>query len=393
MGNIEDNKTDAGRLNINPLVIVIGVILGITLRYIVMLSGHNFDFDSYCIVGRIAGNLGNVYAETERYNYGPVFFAIQGILYRISQIHSANWVFLYRVLIVAVLTITDFGISAYIAVKHSVVKSLAFFLNPISIIITGYHNQFDNMAVLFVLLSTLFYNEEEKFNRKDFLFVIFFSLSLIIKHICFILPVYILLKKSTPLIKRVFYAFISPMIFLFSFLPFVISNKKALNGVINNIFLYRSFNNSPLLLPLYQLIGFPQKAWVVVFILLMIFMAFIVRGAGFEYTVLIYLMALVAFSSAIADQYLVIPVAALCILDTMPWNTLYFTLIGLYCILNNNEVALLTVLQKYYAHSIPDIIASRITIYGYQIAVVLLLFALIKSLVNSHNKERELITL
>ena len=35
-----------------------------------------------------------------------------------------------------------------------------FFLNPISIIITGDHNQFDNLALLLGLLSTLFIGDD-----------------------------------------------------------------------------------------------------------------------------------------------------------------------------------------------------------------------------------------
>ena len=108
-------------------VILIGLLcLGVMLRYIVMVLGHNFDFDSYCIVGEISGNLRNVYAETSRYNYAPIFLMIQGLLYRISQIKPDDWILIYRVLIVTVLTIADLGIAAFIARKYSYIKSLFF---------------------------------------------------------------------------------------------------------------------------------------------------------------------------------------------------------------------------------------------------------------------------
>ena len=56
----------------------IGVLsIGIILRYIMMSIGYNYDFESYCIVGEIAGNFGNVYAQTDRYKYSPLFFAFK----------------------------------------------------------------------------------------------------------------------------------------------------------------------------------------------------------------------------------------------------------------------------------------------------------------------------
>ena len=175
--------------------------LGIFARFFAMAIGHNYDFASYCIVGEIAGNFRNVYEETARYNYGPVFLCIQGLLYRISQIKAENWELIYRILMVSVLTLADLGITEFIASKYSPKKALIFFLNPISIIITGYHNQFDNIAVFLALLTILFYNEAEQLNKKDLGFVTLFTLCLMTKHILFMMPFFLLLKKGLPLRK------------------------------------------------------------------------------------------------------------------------------------------------------------------------------------------------
>ena len=58
------------------IVFTIFISAGIMLRFIAMSLGHNYDFESYCVVGEIAGNFKNVYANTYRYNYGPIFFMI-----------------------------------------------------------------------------------------------------------------------------------------------------------------------------------------------------------------------------------------------------------------------------------------------------------------------------
>lgn len=358
-------------------VFLLGLLcLGVMLRYIVMTLGHNFDFESYCIVGEISGNLRNVYAETSRYNYGPIFLMIQGLLYRVSQVND-DWVLIYRVLMVSVLTIADLGIAAFIARKHSYIKALVFFLNPISIIITGYHNQFDNIAVLFALLSTVYFNEEKNFNKKDIGFVLFFSLSLIVKHILFALPIFILLKANLSIKKKVLYAFSPPLLFLLSFFPFAFSSKEAAMGILNNVFLYRSFNNAPLLAIFYKLICFPSGPRIIVYGLMMIIIAWIIKNYQFNHIMLIYLIAMVSFSSAIANQYLAIPMAALCILNVGIWDKIYMVAIGLYLALEGNGLHLLAYVKFHSQGSIFDGIGSLYVRGGYILAAWILLFALV----------------
>ena len=281
-----------------------------------MSLGHNYDFDSYCIVGEISGNFRNVYEETTRYNYAPAFFLLQGFLYRVAQIiNPDSWEIIYRYLIVTVLTFTDLGIAAFMAKRYSYLLALLFFLNPVSIIITGYHNQFDNIAVLFALLLTVFFNNDKKFNKKDILFVAFFSLSFITKHILFLFPVFILFMKNLPLKKKLLYAFVPPTIFTLSFIPFALANSSAFAGIMNNVFYYRSFNNSPLLACFYNFLNFPAEKHFIIYMIMMIMLAWIVRKLKFENIILIYFVALVCFSSAIANQYLAIPMAAICLLN------------------------------------------------------------------------------
>lgn len=168
-------------------------------------------------------------------------------------------------------------------------QSGCFFLNPVSIIITGYHNQFDTIAVLFALLSILYINEEESFSKKDIFAILFLSLSLMTKHILFLLPVFILLTNNIPLKKRIVYAIVPPVVFLLSFAPFTIQNNAALQGIINNVFLYRSFNNAPLLDILYKQIGFPSGPRIYVYGIMMLVPAWLVRREKYEHILLIYL--------------------------------------------------------------------------------------------------------
>ena len=361
------------------IIFVLFIFLGICLRFFVMTLGHNFDFESYCIVGEISGDLRNVYAETSRYNYGPVFLVIQGLLYNISSF-SANWELTYRVLMVSTLTLTDLGITCIIAKRYDTVKALIFFLNPVSIFITGYHNQFDNIAVLFALISILFYNEEKSIGKKDVLFIAFLSLSIITKHILFIFPLFLLLRKALPVGKKLLYAFVPPILFLLSFLPFALQSNEALNGIINNVFLYKSFNNSPLLSFIYDGIGFPTKYSIVVFGLLMVLTAFLTRKKEIDKQLLVYLIALVAFSSAIANQYLAIPLAAIIILDTGVLKYIYMAFVTVFLFLHGDGLG---IQARLIESGGPDFFVdngNRVVNHGYTVAAWILFIILLYEL-------------
>ena len=308
--------------------------LGIVLRFMVMALGYNYDFESYCIVGEIAGNCRNVYAETSRYNYGPIFFILQGLLYRISLIAGENWKDLYRILIVSILTFTDLGITVFIARRYSEKAALLFFLNPISVYISGNHNQFDNMAVLFGLLTIPCFNGATEWNRKDIGFVVFLTLSLITKHILFFVPVFLLLSSKLSIKKKLLYAFAPPALFLLSFIPFMIGNGTAFEGVMNNVFLYRSKNNSPLFHALYEHLGLSGGISFFVFLACMLIVSFVVRKQNYDIALLIYLISLVCFSSAIVNQYLAIPMVALFVLCSGGWKYIYIIALSSFLLSN-----------------------------------------------------------
>lgn len=358
-------------------MIFIGMlVLGVFLRFFVMTYGHNFDFESYCIVGEIAGNFRNVYAETGRYNYGPIFFCIQGLLYRLAHMNPMDWETAYRVLMVSTLTMADLGITFFVANKYSIRKALIFFLNPVSIIITGYHNQFDNIAVLLALILLCFYNEEKEWNRKDIGFVVFFSLSLITKHILFMLPVFIILRKNLCWKKKIVFACVPPLFFLMSFVPFAISNRLALKGILNNVFLYRSGNNTPLLFLLYRHVGFPENLRFVVYLGMMVIMAIVTRRLSYEKQLLVYLMAMVSFSSAMANQYLIIPIVALCVLDLKWFRMAYFLICGIFLVMHADGLGVLLRIRERFSGNI-EYTFERFIAGGYMWATWILLFAII----------------
>lgn len=336
-----ENRAEKNVLNRNAILFISIVTLGVIARFVVMTLGNNFDFESYKIVGEIVCRGGNVYAETGRYNYGFIFFLIQGLLYKISDIlNPENIDFTFRVLIVSVLTLADLGIAGWICNRYSYKLGLIFFLNPISIVITGYHNQFDNIAILLALLATDFVDEEnENLTKNDFIALMFLALSLITKHICFIFFIWIFLRKTKwSIIKRLVYTCAPFGMFLLSFVPFILGNKQAFDGIMKNVFLYRSHNNYPFFMILFKFINFPQSKYFILYILIMCLVGLAFRKLDFTKLLLVYFMAMVAFSSAIANQYLIIPVVALVLCNKKRYFVAYEFIGAIYYLLNFNEL-------------------------------------------------------
>lgn len=326
------------------IIIAIIIFVGIILRVLIMTLGHNYDFESYLIVGKIVKNGGNVYAETTRYNYGPIFLYIQGMFYIIAS-YFKHVEIIFRCLIVLLLTLTDIALALFILKKSNIAAMALFLLNPVTIIITGFHNQFDNIALLIALLSMNFYNDEERINDNDYKFVILLGISLIIKHLFFIMPVWIFFRKSLIIKKKIFYLAMPILLFILSFIPFLFNGGYI--GILNNVFLYKSFNNAPLLMTIYQVLHIQKQFYMFVFIVIMLIMGWIVRGKDIDYVFLFYSLCLVAFSSAIANQYLVIPLVAMCLLSKYI-KYIYTVIIGIFLLIDGNGLGMTHLINKLF---------------------------------------------
>lgn len=306
------------------------VLVAVLLRLVVMSLGHNFDFESYLIVGEIVNSGGNVYAETPRYNYGPIFSFFQGFFYYISSFFT-NQTLMFRIFMVCFLTGFDIVLALFLYKKYRSLSIAAIFLlNPISIIITGYHNQFDNIAVFLGYLGCLFINDKsESFTKNDILAIVLLSLSLITKHLLFVFPLWILFKTNLTIRKRVVYGTVPVLLFLLSFAPYL---NNGFSGIVNNVFLYKSFNNFPLIHMFIKGLHI-EKFYTLIFIFLMVSLGYLTRKMLLKDQILYYFLGLICFSSAITNQYLAIPVLSICILGGA-YKHVYFTIIGFFIILH-----------------------------------------------------------
>jgi hypothetical protein len=279
------------------------VIFGFGMRLLVSMRGHNFDFDSYLIVAKIIDHGQNVYAYTSRYNYGPIWFYILCFLYN-AAFKDVN---AFRYLLVFFLSIVDFGIFAILWKKINKTVACIFFLNPISIIITGYHNQFDNIAIVTCMISIILIGDNLKspLTWRKFCGLFLMGISLVIKHVFFAFPLWLAVKQKG-LLQKGLILLIPFFIFLLSFLPYWDEGKF---GIINNVFFYNSYGNEifyNLFIPKSLNPIFSSK---MIWIVSLVFFAFYFRQKDGFLSLLYYTCIVVITSPSIANQYLAIVVA------------------------------------------------------------------------------------
>jgi hypothetical protein len=277
------------------------LVAGVAARLLVATCGHDYDMDSWQLVANIADRGDNVYASTDRYNFAPGWFHV---LHALNLLAGHNPT-VFRYLVAGFLSLGDVGIFFILWRRFGKAAGCWFFLNPISVIITGYQCNFDNLAVLLGLLAVLLMGDEfdRPVSRRKLLGLFVLGLSLVIKHVFFAFPFWLAVKQKGMLQKLVV-ILIPVFIFALSFVPYWHAGSQ---GIVQNVFRYRSFTTEffyRMFVPTFvQFMFNSQTVW---FFLLAIF-AFIYRQKNTVEFLLLYTCVLVAASPANINEYLAIP--------------------------------------------------------------------------------------
>lgn len=282
------------------------VVIGIGLRMLAASRGHNNDFGAYLVVADIARDGGNVYAETERYNYGPIWFNALHAIDQAASLSQTNRVPIFRYTIAGLLSLVDVGIFVILLRKIGRLAAYAFFLNPIAIIITGYHSQFDNLALLVGLLSVLLMGDdfEKPLNVRKLIGLAVLGLSLATKHILFAFPLWLAVKQKG-LLRKAAVVLVPTTVFVAGFVPYWFTGKE---GILRNVFAYESMD-----FQVFYRLFVPRffqglASATVVWLFMLVFFAFVFRTRRALPSLLLYTCVLVVASPAMANQYLAIVV-------------------------------------------------------------------------------------
>ncbi|MFO0704283.1 MAG: hypothetical protein U0525_06240 [Patescibacteria group bacterium] len=311
------------------------IIFGFGLRIYLSTTGQNADVSAYEVVGKLVLEGKNVYAETARYNYAPVWFLFLGIAKFFADYFS-NSLQALHIIVATVISMADIGLFFIIRKKYGLIPATIFFLNPISIIISGFHSQFDNVAILIAWLAVI--QLTKNINSKKGLILL--GLSLLVKHSFIFFTIWLFVHEDNKKLYKTFLRRLASVvipisIFVISFLPFL--SGGGWDGIWNNVINYQSFSNSPLWFFIAPIFVKENTTMTQLFIGLMIFSSIILRKVSIEKKFLIYLIMLPLCASAMANQYLVYPLIPAIVMMN-PFFLIYIVMTSLYLMIDQNEL-------------------------------------------------------
>lgn len=288
-------------------------ILGLAARISLVFSSTNFDFESYKITASLVLD-GTPPWQSQRYNYGITWSLILSSL----QLASFSNDFIFRLLIIIVLSIADIVISLTLKRWFGYKAALIFFLNPISILITGHYNQFDNLSIAVGMLALNSLIDFEKNGTFKHLVhaILLFSLSLTIKHNLVLFLLWFIFSNFSKRVKLSLIA-IPYSLFLLHFIPFMLQSSKDKNSIMSAVFKYWSSNNAPFWKFWFWNKDFAEslgdhtawhhgRLWILLMTSALLVVGFYSRRRSLKEQLAIYTLALVIFSSALVDQFLAI---------------------------------------------------------------------------------------
>lgn len=316
-------------------IFFLAVILGATLRLFLSTLGHNYDVESWTIVADIMAKGKSVYATTERHNYGPVLFYIFEGVRRIQFLLSFfKHPEAFHIILAAFLSVVDASIAWMLMRKENIFVAVLFMLNPVLILITGYHSQVDHVAIGFAFASWLLINQSPVGIFRLCFSAILLGISLMVKHDFIFFPIWLLFYEPLGNIwKRLFYSVMAWGIFLGGFLPWM-GDPASRNGIIRNVFLYNSWEGNSFLarIPLFffpadvyqRILWFLPISCVKSFFILGMVLSgiYIMRSCPKE-SFYLYLVCLLVFTSTVANQYLAIPAMACAYFWRSKWVWIY----------------------------------------------------------------------
>jgi hypothetical protein len=227
--------SEKGLITLTLFAIVVGIELRLFLAY---AFRGNFDQLSYELVSEIMTRGGNVYAETYRYNYSPVWAYILSFLNQLASFSHLQFHFVIR----SFLTLVDVLIAIFVGLicsrlgfADARVGFSLYLLNPVAILLIGFHGQFENLAMLPLLIATYMYSRQPNTPPWKWIWLLG-TISLLIKHIT-VFGVWMLFQYTTTIRRAAIMFLVSVLVFMAAFLPFL---PEGASGIVRNVFMYQA---------------------------------------------------------------------------------------------------------------------------------------------------------
>ena len=215
-------------------LLIFGLVLVLRVGVAARFRG-NFDTQSFLMVVQGVLNGQNIYEVTDRYNYSPLWAFVSAGLWKASASNVGTFVLLLGLLQVA----ADAASTALVArigrrplgldAGEARRRALLFFSNPISVLISCVHGQFDGLSILFLLAAVLFASAP----ARPAGVAAMLSLSLLVKHVTLFHPLLFSRRLRRPGLSDL--ALLVPYaVFAASFLPYA----GALGAIVDHVVFY-----------------------------------------------------------------------------------------------------------------------------------------------------------
>ncbi len=286
------------------------MLLGLILRLGLSQLGYNHDITAYYHVGEIITEGEIVYAVSNKFNYGFIMAYVFGGCFWVNKTIGYGTMQGMHALVCLICALFDLLIALQLKRRFGNTIAFFFYFNPISLLITGYHSQFDTIAIYFGL--KFWFSLEDK--KPLFNAAIWLGISLIIKHVFLLFLPWLLFSKQYSLKQRLV-LFTTPLfVFLLSFSLFML-DPAARTGIFAHVFSYNSFEQHSLIgiicrqIPHFEhfnLHYFDGNLKKYLFMSMLSLLGYFVMQRTSTKSIYIYLWALVGLSSGMTDQYLAI---------------------------------------------------------------------------------------
>lgn len=280
------------------LAIAAVVVIGVGLRaFLAVAFSGNFDETSFEVVADIERRGGNIFSETSRYNYAPLW----AVLLHGFDLVAVRFDLPLHTVVRSALTFVDLVNAALIGVigwrvagRDPRIAFASYLLNPVAILVVGYHGQFETLAALPLLAAVAL---DAQGTRRWVLG----TLSVVLKHI-FAFQVWLLFVYGFRPIRATMLAALSGVVFIATFIPYLPDGGP---GILRNVFGYSGLHG------FYGLSSvLPFEAAAAVCIATLVALPLAMRSSGLDLAAGMRLssVTMLAVIYGIGEQYFLIPI-------------------------------------------------------------------------------------
>ena len=184
----------------------------------------NYDLDSYLQIGELTLKGINIYPDVANlhYPYMPFFLYLEAIAYWLGQSKT-----IIIMIIKFITVIFDLGILylVYLLSKKNLKTIFLYAINPVTILITTLHGQFDVIPVFFILLAIYLLKL-----KRELLGIFSFSFAVLTKTwpILFIIPILRRIKNKKLTILITFFPILFTVLYIWFFKSSILDIGKTL---------------------------------------------------------------------------------------------------------------------------------------------------------------------